>query len=189
MKLTPEYIARQVLTCAFDYDGTLTTCTITTHHGSKHVGNSGSSLDPAEYDREKGEQIAHNKALNQLWALEGYLVNKLGLCHVPGDLLEIHAPEQHNAKRGRVHEGSVTVKYSTVERAANKAPVSQSANSILEEVYASGGVVKAPAVNVVNTNYSALGLGTGNWNTVSPEFQKAAIKAIVAANKNKLGLK
>ena len=83
MKLTPAYIAAQVLTCAFDYDGTFTTCTITTKHGTKHVGTSG-CLDPANYNRETGEQIAHKNALDQLWALEGYFFSKLGLSQAQG---------------------------------------------------------------------------------------------------------
>jgi hypothetical protein len=116
MKLTPDYIASQVLTCAFEYDGTHTTCRITTRHGSRHTGES-ACLDPANYNREIGEQIAHKNALDKLWDLEGYFINKLGLCHVPGQLtdaddLHFYTDEGYPLGDG-LHHSQVTVRLVT----------------------------------------------------------------------------
>lgn len=132
MKLTPEYIASQVLTCEFDYNGTYTVCTITTRHGSKHVGTSG-CLDPANYNREIGEQIAHKNALDQLWALEGYFFSKLGLGAAPGVL---------------VNDSSIDV-FKTEDYYPNdrwyqsRVEVSLSLSQVVE-AEATGGYVKAP---------------------------------------------
>ena len=102
MKLTAKYITDQVLTCGFDYDGTHTACTITTKHGSKHVGTS-ACLDPKNYDREIGEQFAHKNAVDQLWALEGYFFHKLGLSMQDVNLDEVDVRACHSQHAVTVH--------------------------------------------------------------------------------------
>jgi len=55
------------------YDGLLTICVATMVNGFKVVGTS-ACIDPALYDRKKGEEIAFNDVIEQLWPLEGYLL-------------------------------------------------------------------------------------------------------------------
>lgn len=85
MRITPEYIESLVESVEYSYNDTLTIATVTTKSGTKLVGHS-ACLDPANYDKATGEQIARKNAVEQLWALEGYFIRKLGLHDVPGEL-------------------------------------------------------------------------------------------------------
>lgn len=87
MRLTPAYIQSQVESVEYTYSGTLTIATVLTKSGTKLVGHS-ACLDPANYNREIGEQIARKNAIEQLWALEGYVIAKLGLSDAPGELTD-----------------------------------------------------------------------------------------------------
>lgn len=84
MRLTRQYLEEQVKAVDYTYNGKFTICTITTVSGTKLVGTSG-VLDPANYDKQIGEVVAHENAVNQLWQLEGYFFQKLGLGDKPVD--------------------------------------------------------------------------------------------------------
>lgn len=52
---------------------TLTICILTMINGFHVVAHS-ACVDPANFDVQMGEQIARKKAVDQLWALEGYML-------------------------------------------------------------------------------------------------------------------
>lgn len=55
----------------------LTVCVLTLKNGFELLGQS-ACVDPNNYDRTIGEQVAYQDAFEQLWKLEGYLLkNKL----------------------------------------------------------------------------------------------------------------
>ncbi len=54
---------------------TLTICIITMVNGFTVTGKS-ACVDPDNYDREKGEEIAYENAFQKLWPLEGYLLKE-----------------------------------------------------------------------------------------------------------------
>lgn len=55
-------------------EGTTTTiCQITLQNGFTLIGTSG-CVDPKNYNQSLGEKYAYEKAFEQLWALEGYLL-------------------------------------------------------------------------------------------------------------------
>ncbi len=54
---------------------TLTICIITMVNGFTVTGES-ACVDPDNYDREKGEEIAYENAFEKLWPLEGYLLKE-----------------------------------------------------------------------------------------------------------------
>ena len=56
-------------------DSTTTVCQITLENGYTLVGTS-ACVDPASFNQAMGEQIAYDNALQQLWALEGYLLKQ-----------------------------------------------------------------------------------------------------------------
>lgn len=94
MKLTREYLDKQVQAVDYTYNGLFTICTITTVSGTKLVGTSG-VLDPDNYDKAIGEKVAYENAVNQLWQLEGYFFSKLGLA------AEKMSPEQALGSLGK----------------------------------------------------------------------------------------
>lgn len=53
--------------------GSMTICVIEAANGYRALGQS-ASADPRNFDPEIGRSLAYNKALNELWALEGYLL-------------------------------------------------------------------------------------------------------------------
>lgn len=53
--------------------GTLTHCMVTLPCGFQVTGES-ACVDPANYNKELGEEIALKKVITQLWPLEGYLL-------------------------------------------------------------------------------------------------------------------
>lgn len=201
MKLTPDYIASQVLTCAFEYDGTHTTCTITTKHGSKHVGTS-ACLDPANYDKEIGEQIAHKNALDKLWELEGYFISKLGLTQVTGQLaiedhLSIYVTENEALNRN-YHSAAVTVRVITktaetpeVNPHLTDAAIEKLQAMTMPKVVQSWDVASGTAktVEVTNQNQAKLYLDPANVSRLvsDPDFGRDVIK-VVLANKQRLGV-
>jgi hypothetical protein len=56
-------------------DTTLTLCFVHMRNGYVLVGKS-ACVDPAKFDREMGERISYNDAIDQLWKLEGYLLSE-----------------------------------------------------------------------------------------------------------------
>jgi len=54
-------------------DSTMTLCVIRMVNGFTVTGES-ACVDPANYSREKGEEIAYENAFEKLWELEGYLL-------------------------------------------------------------------------------------------------------------------
>lgn len=57
-------------------EGTTTTvCQITLENGFTLIGTSG-CVDPKNYNQALGEKYAYEKAFEQLWALEGYLLRQ-----------------------------------------------------------------------------------------------------------------
>lgn len=66
---------------SFDSDhrdtlGTYTICVMTLTNGTVIIGESG-CVDPANYNKEKGREIARAKAVNKIWPLQGYLNKEL----------------------------------------------------------------------------------------------------------------
>lgn len=56
-------------------DSTTTVCQITLENGYTLVGTS-ACVEPANYNRAMGEQIAYDNAFEKLWDLEGYLLKQ-----------------------------------------------------------------------------------------------------------------
>lgn len=57
-------------------EGTTTTvCQITLENGFTLIGTSG-CVDPKNYNQALGEKYAYEKAFEQMWALEGYLLRQ-----------------------------------------------------------------------------------------------------------------
>lgn len=54
---------------------TLTICVLTLQNGFTVTGES-ACADPANYNRELGERIARDKAIGNVWPLEGYLLRE-----------------------------------------------------------------------------------------------------------------
>jgi len=77
-KLTPEQIEAQIKEEQFMKMGKKTTvCLLTLNNGYELVGTSG-CVDPDNYDAEIGQRIARENAVDQIWMLEGYVLqNKL----------------------------------------------------------------------------------------------------------------
>ena len=56
-------------------DSTTTICQITLVNGYTLIGTS-ACVDPANFNQALGEKYAYEKAFNQLWDLEGYLLKQ-----------------------------------------------------------------------------------------------------------------
>lgn len=73
-KLTLEQIKSLVVQTEFQRFGTTTTvCAAHLANGFVVIGVSG-CLNPADFDEQKGREIAEQDAINQLWKLHGYYV-------------------------------------------------------------------------------------------------------------------
>ncbi len=72
-KLSIEDINSKVGDQIFWNNGKTTICILTLQNGFEVVGTSG-CVDPANFDQAIGEKIAYEKALDQVWLLEGYLL-------------------------------------------------------------------------------------------------------------------
>jgi hypothetical protein len=70
-KIEPWELEDQVAKTEFVRDETLTIAIVTLHNGMKLVGHS-ACINPADYDREIGENIARGNAVDQLWPLMAY---------------------------------------------------------------------------------------------------------------------
>lgn len=65
IELTQDFILSQIKDVKYFYDGTLTICVITTLSDFKVIGSS-NVMDPLQYDRVKGMEIARQKATTEL---------------------------------------------------------------------------------------------------------------------------
>jgi len=79
-KVTKEYIESRITSVHFavpELPGgpRQTVAYITIENGHISTGESWCT-DPANFDREMGEQIAYENAFRKLWELEGYLLNE-----------------------------------------------------------------------------------------------------------------
>ena len=71
-KLTPEDIEKAIVKEEYIKVGTKTTIAVLTlKNGFEVVGKSG-CVDPANYDHKIGSKVAREKAVDQVWLLEGY---------------------------------------------------------------------------------------------------------------------
>lgn len=52
-----------------------TVCILTLENGFEAMGSAG-VVDPANYDKAKGEEISRQNAFNKAWELEGYLLQQ-----------------------------------------------------------------------------------------------------------------
>lgn len=75
-KLTEKDILARVAGVQFDKMGEKTTvCLLTLKNGYEIISTS-SCVDPANYNQAIGEKFAYQKALDQVWFLEGYLLQE-----------------------------------------------------------------------------------------------------------------
>lgn len=73
-RVTKEYIQSRIREITFVKLGeTLTHCTIALDNGYLVTGES-ACVNPANYNQEIGEKIAHDNAFNKLWSLFGFLL-------------------------------------------------------------------------------------------------------------------
>lgn len=74
--LTQEYIDGVILTEEYATIGKKTVvCVLTLENGFEVVG-SASCIDPENFDFEIGQELAYEDAVNQIWKLEGYLLQQ-----------------------------------------------------------------------------------------------------------------
>lgn len=76
-RVTPDKLDAVILTKQFYvFPGTtLTVCALTLKNGFVVTGTS-AAADPENFNQEIGEKIAYERARNEIWALEGYLVRQ-----------------------------------------------------------------------------------------------------------------
>ena len=74
-RVTTASIAEKVAKTEFLNNGLLTICVLTMQNGFTVVGTS-ACASPENYDQEIGEKVAYDKAVDQIWALEGYLLKE-----------------------------------------------------------------------------------------------------------------
>ena len=74
-KVTPDYMKSRIKSIEFSTlpKSTVTLCNITLDNGYSVRGES-ACVDPANFNREIGEKIAHDNAFNKLWPLFGFLL-------------------------------------------------------------------------------------------------------------------
>lgn len=73
--VTKEYMESRIAKTEFTViqDSTVTICSITLDNGYSVRGES-ACVNPANYNKEIGERIAHDNAFNALWPLFGFLL-------------------------------------------------------------------------------------------------------------------
>lgn len=75
-RLTLDYLKSRIAAVDFHRPtGTLTLCVLTMKNGFTVTGES-ACADPANYNQEIGEKVAHDNAIEKLWPLEGYLLRE-----------------------------------------------------------------------------------------------------------------
>ena len=71
MKLTQKYIDNLPVNITYFYHNTLTICVIDLVNGATVVGQS-NVIDPNNYNKDIGDTIAFEDAIDKIWQLEGY---------------------------------------------------------------------------------------------------------------------
>lgn len=74
-KVTLDGIKALVVEATYFYHKTLTICVLELKNGFTVTGES-ACAHPANYDKEVGDSLAYNNALNKIWPLEGYLLRE-----------------------------------------------------------------------------------------------------------------
>lgn len=74
-RVTMDYMKSRIANVEFSTlpKSTVTICNITLDNGYSVRGES-ACVDPANFNREIGEKIAHDNAVNKLWPLFGFLL-------------------------------------------------------------------------------------------------------------------
>lgn len=72
VKLTKEQIEGQIDAIYFNQMGKKTVVGLATLKNGFELVGSGSCVDPANFDFEKGKQVAYEDIVDQIWKLEGY---------------------------------------------------------------------------------------------------------------------
>ena len=76
MKLTINDIEKKIYKVEYHKVGEKTTvCVITTQNKFEVIGTS-ACVDPANYNKHLGQDLAYKKALEKVWELEGYLLQE-----------------------------------------------------------------------------------------------------------------
>lgn len=77
MMLSKEHIEGVVRSESYIHipNTTTTVCCLVVQNGFVVIGHS-ACIDPADFDAEMGRKIARDKAIDQLWQLEGYLAKQ-----------------------------------------------------------------------------------------------------------------
>lgn len=74
-RLTPDHINEQIVRAVYHvFPGTtVTVCCLLLRNGFNTVGHS-AAVSPENFDEDIGRKVAYEKAKNEIWALEGYLL-------------------------------------------------------------------------------------------------------------------
>jgi len=74
-RLTPDHINEQIVHASYHvFPGTtVTVCCLTMRNGFNTVGHS-AAVSPENFDEDIGRKVAYEKAKNEIWQLEGYLL-------------------------------------------------------------------------------------------------------------------
>lgn len=76
-KISYEDVEAVIVSEEYSKLGSKTTiCLLTLKNGYELIGMS-ACVDPAEFDMEAGKKFARAKAVEQIWALEGYLLQQM----------------------------------------------------------------------------------------------------------------
>lgn len=73
--ITELELLEKVINTRFYHHETLTVCVVTVENGFHVVGKS-ACVDPSFYDKNKGQMLAFDDCIQQLWALEGYVLKE-----------------------------------------------------------------------------------------------------------------
>lgn len=74
-RLQDFQIEAKIASADYSTNETLTICVLTLVNGFKVVGTS-ACVDPRNFNEAKGREIARQKAKDQIWQLEGYLLQQ-----------------------------------------------------------------------------------------------------------------
>lgn len=77
-KITKEHVDNSIKKVEFhQFPGTtVTVCLLTLWNGFNVIGES-ACVDPDNFDKQIGEDLAKSNAVSKVWALEGYLLKSL----------------------------------------------------------------------------------------------------------------
>lgn len=78
-RITPDSIKAKIADVKYHnppHESTTTHCTIIMKSGFEFNGTS-ACADPANFNKEIGEKVSYDKAFDQIWSHEGYLLKEL----------------------------------------------------------------------------------------------------------------